>query len=160
MARSIAGMDVDDVRETVKSQAVAAGESLAAAASSALDSAAKQGRRARKTAQKRARALADDAAKSAKKSAKNARKRADKASAKASKKARARAQELSTAVQEKAGRKPRRGRKAAVLGGVALAGVFVAGALRRKQDAQSADPYASPTADTGSGLPGDLPPTV
>lgn len=172
MARSFAGTDVADVRDsvkdsatsafdTVKTQAASAGETLAAAASSALDAAAEQTRRSRKKARKRAQELADEAAKSAKKSAKSARKRANKASTKAGKKARKRAEELSVAVQQKAGRKPRRGRKVAAFGGLALAGVFVAGAFKRKQ-AASNDPYAtpSPTANTGSGLPGDPGPTA
>ena len=159
--------DVADVRssakntasialDAAKTQAASAGETLAAATSSALERAAQQSRKSRKQAQKRAKAFADEAAKSArkslKKSAKKARKRADKAAAKASKKAHA----LNVTVQEKAGRKPRRGRKVAVIGGLALGGVVVATALKRKSATE--DPYASPTANTGSGLPGDPPP--
>lgn len=164
----MARTDVADVRESVKNtastaldaakaQAATAGESLAAATSSALERASEQSRKARKQAQQRAKALADEAAKSArksvKKSTKKARKRADKAAAKANKKA----HEINIAVQKKAGRKPRRGRKAAVLGGLALGGVVVVTVLKRKSAAE--DPYApSPTANTGSGLPGDPPP--
>jgi Flp pilus assembly protein TadB len=166
---AMAKTDVADVREnvranaataldTVKAQAAAAGESLASAASSALATADKQTRKTRKQAAKRARELADEAAtaarKQAKQSAKKARKRVDKASKKARKKAHKRAQELNVAIQEKAGRKPRRGRKVAVVGGVALAGVVVMKAMRNKQSPPE-DPYASPTAGTGSGLPGD-----
>lgn len=165
----MAKTDVADVREnvragaataldTVRTQAAAAGGSLASAASAALETANQQTRKTRKQAAKRARELADEAAasarKSAKKSAKKARKRVDKAGAKARKQAQQRTRELSAALQEKAGRKPRRGRKVFVLGGAAIAVVVVLNAKRNKQN-PPADPYASPTADTGSGLPGD-----
>ncbi|HEY2297923.1 MAG TPA: hypothetical protein VGH43_09360 [Jatrophihabitans sp.] len=185
----MARTDVADVRDTVKNtastaldnakaQASSAGAGLAAAAKPTLDraaaqgriareqararakelaeEAAAQGRKARKQAKKRAKELADEAAKSARKRAKKARKRADKVTAKANKNARRHARELSVAVQ---GRKPHRGRRTvAVLGGLALGGVVVTTVIKRK--AAGADPYPpSPTADTGSGLPGDPPPT-
>lgn len=164
----MARTDVADVRDSAKNtastaldlaktQAASTGETLAAATSAALERASEQSRKARKQAQKRAKELADEAAKSArksvKKSAKKARKRADKATAKANKKA----HEISLVIQEKAGRKPRRGRKAVVLGGLAVGGVVIVTMVKRKSAAE--DPYPpSPTADTGSGLPGDPPP--
>ena len=144
--------------DTVKAQAASAGETLATRAGTALDTASEQSRRARKKAAKRAAELAEQAAKtarkSAKKSAKTARKRADKAGKKAHKRAR----ELNVVLQEKAGRKhPRRGRRVVMLGGLALGGIAVVTMVRRRQaDAAQAEQFApSPTADTGSGLPGD-----
>jgi hypothetical protein len=144
----MATTDVADVRDaakdsattalhSVRAQAASAGETLSAAVASALDTATKEGKKAKKRAKVRARELADEAAKSASASARKARKRAEKAAKKAakkgSKKAKKRAHDLSVAVQEKAGRKPKRGRKRLVLGGVALGGVAIATVVSRKK---------------------------
>jgi hypothetical protein len=115
------------------------------AVSSALDVASTQGKKVGHSAGKKAKQLADDA----KTSGRKARKRADKAAKKTKKKAKGRAHDLNVTVQQKAGRKPKRGRKAAVLGGVALAGVAVATVVSRKkaaaETAQSEVPGDRPT---------------
>jgi hypothetical protein len=151
--------------DTVRAQASSAGETLAARASVALDNAEKQSRAARKQARKRAQELAEQAKKSARKSAKKSAKAARKHADKAGKKAEKKARELNAAILEKAGRKPRRsrGRRVAVLGGLALGGVLVARVLRSKQSGPVDDPYAPPPTElpgeaTDTGAAGDNPP--
>ena len=77
------------------------------------------------------------------------RRPAKKAAKKGSKKAKKRAHDLSIAVQEKAGRKPKRSRKGLVLGGVALGGVAIATVVSRKK-AESQVPPVTPSSSTGS----------
>lgn len=126
-------------------------------AESALDAARGRAKDLAEDAERFAVITTRKARKRADKAAKNAGKSGRKASKKASKKVRQAAQDLSTTVQEKAGRKPRRGRKAAVLGGIALVGVGIAQLLgKRKAAAQSspsypAQPAPRPAASSSNG---------